>query len=153
MKRSLPLLLLVLILPAQALQFPYDEHAHAWDQVTKALAAGKRMHKSTLIFFGANWCTDCLALDESLHNSKNSTLIAKYFEVVKVDVGNFDRNLELSQAYGDPIQEGIPAVVVVSPDGQVRYTTKAGELENARKISDQGIYDFFAKVTGAKAPH
>ncbi|AXI83519.1 thioredoxin family protein [Xylella taiwanensis] len=153
MKRWLPLLLLVLILPAQALDLPYDEHADAWAQVTKALAAGKLTHKSTLIFFGANWCTDCRALDKSLHNPKNAALIAKHFEVVKIDVGNFDRNLELSQAYGDPIQDGIPAVVVVNPDGQVHYTTKAGELANARKMSDQGIYDFFARVTGMRASH
>lgn len=26
------------------------------------------------------------------------------------------------------------------------YTTKAGELANARKMSDEGIYDFFSKV-------
>ncbi|AAO28893.1 thioredoxin fold domain-containing protein [Xylella fastidiosa subsp. fastidiosa] len=147
MKRWLPLLLIVLILQAQALNLPYDEHADAWTQVKKALAAGKRTHKPTLLVFGANWCTDCRALDKSLRNQKNTALIAKHFEVVKIDVGNFDRNLELSQAYGDPIQDGIPAVVVVNSDGKVRYTTKGGELANARKMSDQGIYDFFAKIT------
>ncbi len=98
----------MLILPAQALNLPYDEHADAWTQVKKALAAGKRTHKPTLLVFGANWCTDCRALDKSLRNQKNTALIAKHFEVVKIDVGNFDRNLELSQAYGDPIQDGIP---------------------------------------------
>ncbi|MDS9991121.1 thioredoxin family protein, partial [Xylella fastidiosa] len=80
----LPLLLIVLILPAQALNLPYDEHADAWTQVKKALAAGKRTHKPTLLVFGANWCTDCRALDKSLRNQKNTALIAKHFEVVKI---------------------------------------------------------------------
>ncbi|MFT4246913.1 MAG: thioredoxin family protein [Pseudomonas sp.] len=146
MKKLLLICLLALAPLAQAVELPYDEHADAKAQVTRALAAGKRAHKPTLLVFGANWCGDCRALDKSLHTDKNAALIAQHFEVVKIDVGNFDRNLELSQAYGDPIQKGIPAAVVVSPDGKLVYTTKAGELANARKMSDEGIYDFFAKV-------
>lgn len=125
---------------------PYDEHADAQAQVKQALAAGKRAHKPTLLVFGANWCGDCRALDTSLHTERNAALVTQHFEVVKIDVGNFDRNLELDQAYGHPIAKGIPAAVVVSPEGKVIYATKAGELANARKMSDQGIYDFFAKV-------
>lgn len=146
MKKLLLISLLALAPLAQAIDLPYDEHADAQAQVTQALAAGKRAHKPTLLVFGANWCGDCRALDASLHTARNAALIAQHFEVVKIDVGNFDRNLELSQAYGDPIQKGIPAAVVVSPQGQVVYTTKAGELANARKMSDDGIYAFFARV-------
>ncbi|WP_284568260.1 hypothetical protein [Xanthomonas graminis] len=76
-----------------------------------------------------------------------------HFEVVKIDVGNFDHNLELSQTYGDPIQKGIPAAVVVGADGKPGYTTKASELANARKMRDAGIEDFFAKVAGVPAGH
>lgn len=151
MKKLLLASLLALAPLAQAVDLPYDEHADAQAQVTQALAAGKRAHKPTLLVFGANWCGDCRALDKSLHTEKNAALIAQHFEVVKIDVGNFDRNLELSQAYGDPIQKGIPAAVVVSPDGKVAYTTKAGELANARRMSDDGIYAFFARV--AKPAH
>ena len=146
MNKLLLAFLLVLAPLAQAVDLPYDEHADAQAQVAQALAAGKRAHKPTLLVFGANWCGDCRALDKSLHTAKNAALIAQHFEVVKIDVGNFDRNLALSQAYGDPIQKGIPAAVVVSPQGQVVYTTKAGELANARKMSDDGIYAFFARV-------
>ncbi|MFT4198054.1 MAG: thioredoxin family protein [Pseudoxanthomonas sp.] len=146
MKKLLLFCLLALAPLAQAGDLPYDEHADAQAQVRQALAAGKRAHKPTLLIFGANWCGDCRALDASLHTEKNAALIARRFEVVKVDVGNWDRNQDLSHAYGDPIAKGIPAAVVVSPAGKVVYTTQAGELANARKMSDQGIYDFFAKV-------
>jgi thiol:disulfide interchange protein len=146
MNKLLLISLLALAPLAQALDLPYDDHADAKTQVTQALAAGKHAHKPTLLVFGANWCGDCRALDKSLHTEKNAALIAQHFEVVKIDVGNFDHNLDVSQAYGDPIQKGIPAAVVVSPQGKVVYTTKAGELANARKMSDDGIYEFFAKV-------
>ncbi|PPU78464.1 MULTISPECIES: thioredoxin family protein [Xanthomonas] len=134
---------------AQALDLPYDEHANADAQLRAALAAGKKAHKPTLVIFGANWCHDCRALDAALHTARNAPLIDKSFVVVKVDVGNFDRNLALSQRYGDPIQKGIPAAVVISPTGTLVYTTRAGELANARKMSDDGIYQFFDHVAHA----
>jgi thioredoxin 1 len=146
MKRLWLIALLALAPLAQALDLPYDEHADAQAQVQQALAAGKRAHKPTLLVFGANWCGDCRALDASLHTPKNAALMAGHFEVVKVDVGNWDHNLDVVNAYGNPIAKGIPAAVVVSPDGKVVYTTKAGELANARKMSDDGIYAFFDKV-------
>jgi len=80
-------------------------------------------------------------------------LIGKSFVVVKVDVGNFDHNLEISQRYGDPIQNGIPAAVVISPAGQLLYTTRAGELANAHKINDDDIYQFFDQVAHAHHAH
>jgi thiol-disulfide isomerase/thioredoxin len=153
MKRWLLLSLLTVVPLAHALDLPYDAAADAKAQVRQALAAGKKAHKPTLLIFGANWCGDCRALDASLHTAKNAALVEAHFEVVKIDVGNFDHNLELSQAYGDPIQKGIPAAVVVGADGKTLYTTKAGELANARKMSDQGIYDFFAKVAAVPAGH
>ncbi|UXA51500.1 thioredoxin family protein [Xanthomonas prunicola] len=149
MRTWLLLCLLAIIPLAQAVEMPYDEHADAGAQLRAALAAGKTAHKPTLVIFGANWCQDCRALDASLHTPKNAPLISTSFVVVKVDVGNFDRNLDISQRYGNPIQNGIPAAVVVSPTGKLLYTTRAGELANARKISDDGIYRFFDHVAHA----
>lgn len=151
MKKMVLLLSLLALVPlAQALELPYDVHADAKAQVKQALAIGHKTHKPTLLIFGANWCGDCRALDASLHTEKNAALIAQHFEVVKVDVGNWDHNLDVANAYGNPIEKGIPAAVVVSPEGQMVYTTKLGELANARKMSDEGIYDFFVKAAGIK---
>ena len=102
-----------------------------------------------LLVFGANWCGDCRALDQALHGSSGPLIDGK-FEVVKIDVGNFDKNLDIDARYGHPIGNGIPAVVVVDASNKILYSTKGGELANARKMGDQGIYDFLvAKV----APH
>jgi protein disulfide-isomerase len=81
-----------------------------------------------------------------MQRGKSADLIAKEFEVVKVDVGNFDRNLDLAARFGNPIAKGIPAAVVLSPAGQVMYATKAGELADARRMSDSGVYDFFKRA-------
>lgn len=124
---------------------PYDETADAQAAVSKALAQAKAGKKNVLVLFGANWCKDCLELDQSLQG-QSAALIAKQFVLVKVDVGQFDKNLSLANAYGNPIKKGIPAAVVLTPDNTVLYATKGGELSNARKMSEQGVYDFFHQI-------
>ncbi|HEY9103379.1 thioredoxin family protein [Chitinimonas sp.] len=132
--------------PAAAAEQPYDEAADAKQAVKQALITGRKANKPVLLVFGANWCKDCRALDKALKSDKNAKLIAKSFEVVKIDVGRFDRNLDLDTVYGNPIKKGIPAAVVLAPDQRVLYATKAGELADARSMSEEGIYDFFRDV-------
>lgn len=132
-----------------AADWPYDEKADASADVQRALAAATADHRDVLLVFGANWCGDCRALDKAMHGS-SQRLIAGKFHVVKIDVGNFDKNLDLAQRYGNPIGKGIPAVVVLRADDHVIYSTKGGELADARKMGEQGIYDFLSqKVASA----
>jgi thioredoxin 1 len=132
-----------------AAPLPYDESADARAQVQAALVAARAHDGKVLVIFGANWCEDCRVLDQALKGDKSARLLADQFSVVKVDVGRFDRNLDVSAAYGNPIKKGIPAAVVLSADNQVLYATRAGELANARRMSETGIYDFFVGVTAA----
>src|SRR5882757_6614097 len=143
---------LALVGGAIAAGLPYDDTANAKADVEQALATAGTTKRSVLVIFGANWCEDCRALDASLKSTKNSELVAREFVVVKVDVGNFDRNLDLAAQYGNPIKTGIPAAVVLSPSNQVLYATRAGELSNARRMSETGVYDFFhSMISSTKA--
>lgn len=143
-----PLLLLLSLFGslAGAAALPYDESADAKAAVGQALSAAGGDRRPVLVIFGANWCEDCRALDQALKSGRNAELIAGAFRVVKVDVGRFDRNLDLDRTYGDPIRKGIPAAVVLSADDRVLYATKAGELANARRMSETGIFTFFQDV-------
>jgi thioredoxin 1 len=130
-----------------AASLPYDESADAKRVVQQALTAAKVSNVPVLVILGANWCEDCRALDTALKSGKSSELLTREFKVVKVDVGNFDRNLDLVASYGNPIAKGIPAAVILSPSGQVLYATKAGELADARRMSEAGVYEFFKRVS------
>jgi len=152
MRRFIALLGLVVAMVGVAAPLPYDEAADAKAAVRQALVAAKASKVPVLVILGANWCEDCRALDQALKSGRNAQLLADEFKVVKVDVGNFDRNLDLVAAYGNPIKQGIPAAVVLSPDNAVLYATRAGELADARRMSEIGIYEFFKRVTAqAKA--
>lgn len=125
----------------------YDEGADAKAAIQATLADAAKAKVPVLVVFGANWCGDCRMLDNSFKHGPSAPLIAKSFKVVKVDVGRFDRNVDIADAYRVPLKKGIPAVAVLSPQGKLLYATEGGELADARKMGDQGVYDFFTRVT------
>jgi len=156
MRRALSkLLTLLALLPAGlAIAQPapvYDEVADAQADVQRALTDAALARVPVLLVFGANWCGDCKVLDLAFKSGAAAPLIQRNFRVVKVNVGRFDRNLDLADRYGVPLKRGIPAVAVLSPQGMALYATRAGELADARTMGDTGIHDFFARLA-ADAP-
>lgn len=125
----------------------YDEAADAKAAIRASLAEAAPAKLPVLVVFGANWCGDCRMLDATFKTGPSAPLIAKHFKVVKVDVGRFDRNVDIAESYHVPLKKGIPAVAVLSPEGKLLYATEGGELADARKMGDQGVYDFFSRVT------
>jgi thioredoxin 1 len=155
--RSFPSLLVSAALAAllcaasPAAELPYDEHANASEQIGQALLAAQAAHKNVLLVFGANWCPDCRVLDLALHG-KDATSISDRFVIVKVDVGNFDKNLDLVKRYGVPLRKGIPAAALVSGEDKLLYVTKAGELAAAHRMAEPAIVDFFTRMVADAAP-
>jgi protein disulfide-isomerase len=138
-------------LAASAAPLPYDPSADAHAALEHGIGEARSEGKYVLIVFGANWCEDCRDLDKAMRGT-SAPLIASRFVVVKVDVGNFNRNLELAQRYGNPIAKGIPAAVVVTPAEEILYATRGGELADARRMGTKGIYAFFARILGQYRP-
>lgn len=99
---------------------PYDETADAKADLAHALAAGRETGKKVVAVFGANWCPDCRRLDKEIYDNNGELGDRKYI-IVKVDVGNFDKNIDLARQYGDPIKKGIPGAVVITPDNKIVY--------------------------------
>ncbi|MBL8510144.1 MAG: thioredoxin family protein [Betaproteobacteria bacterium] len=129
-----------------AAPLPYNEAADAKAEIQAALAEAQKAKVPVLVVFGANWCGDCKVLDMAFKSEPNASLIDKSFKVVKVNVGRLDQNVDIAEAYGVPLKKGIPAVAVLAAGGKVVYATRAGELADARKMGENGIYDFFVKV-------
>ena len=140
------LLLTTALVVIAATTEPYDEKADAKAEIATALSDSAQQKLPVLVVFGANWCPDCRILDTTLKSGSSAALIRKHFRVVKVDVGKFDRNLDIAERYGVPLKKGIPAVAVLSAEGKALYATRAGELADARAMGERGIYEFFAKV-------
>jgi protein disulfide-isomerase len=142
--RFLPLVLLAGATIA-ADQPPYDEKADSHRQITTAIAEASKANKNVVLVFGANWCGDCRALDTQMHKEELAALIATNYEVVKVDVGRFDKNRDIGEKYHVPLKHGIPALAVLDPGGNLLYAMDQGQFSDARHMSYESIKEFFVK--------
>jgi thioredoxin 1 len=127
----------------------YDETADARLDIKQALSQAAVSNTPVIIVFGANWCGDCKMLDRTMKNGASAALISHDFTVVKINVGHFDKNVDVAKSYGVPLDKGIPAIAIVSAKNDILYATHEGELANARKMGDTGVYEFFKRVTAS----
>ena len=118
-----------------------DTKAEIAEAVKKASGAGKRV----LVVFGGNWCYDCHVLDEALHSPEISPTMEKSFELVHMDIGQMDKNLEIAKQYDVPLDRGVPAIAVLEGDGKPLFSQKRGEFEAARSMAPEDILEFLNK--------
>ncbi len=113
----------------------YDPNADAKAASDSALARARAEHKLVLVDLGGDWCLDCVVLDRLFQDETVAAYLAAHYQVVRVDIGRFDRNLDIDQKYGHPIEGGVPAAVVLNRKGKVVMATRNGALESARRMT------------------
>ena len=74
--------------------FPAPESAES--DIAAALHSAAASHKRVVLDFGGDWCVDCQVLDIFLHDAANRPILEANYVLVHVNVGQLDRNLELS---------------------------------------------------------
>jgi thiol:disulfide interchange protein len=125
---------------------PYDEHADPRADLNRALERARADNKHVLVVFGANWCPDCRSLAVKMASGSLAKLVAERYVVTKVDIGRFDRNLDLARQLGNPIRKGIPAVAVLASDGRLIRATDGGELASAKGMGDRKVLEVFENL-------
>ena len=123
----------------------YDENANIKQEIADAVAMASRTDKNIALIFGANWCSDCHALDVAMHTFPLAGLISKNYVVVKIDVGRFDKNLDVAEKYGVPLSLGIPAIAVLDAHGKLLYAQRKGQFESAGCLPYGDFQAFFEK--------
>ncbi|WP_293903351.1 thioredoxin family protein [Phenylobacterium sp.] len=132
------------------LPYPYDEKADASAAVDRAIARAKATHKLVLIDMGGNWCGDCRILAATLELPEMKAFMARHYEMVSVDVGRMDKNLQVPARYGITERlEGVPAVLIVDPQTGRQLVSKAqvADLADARHMTPQDLANWLAKYT------
>jgi thiol-disulfide isomerase/thioredoxin len=124
---------------------PYDETADADRAVDAALARAARDHKRVLIDLGGNWCADCRILAGIMDLPEVAAFLNAHYEIVSVDVGRFNKNLQIPARYGITQRlEGVPSVLIVTPDGKLVDRDHIAALADARSMTPQAIADWLA---------
>jgi thiol-disulfide isomerase/thioredoxin len=132
------------------LPYPYDESQSAKavdDAVAKARARALKRKRLLLVDLGGNWCGDCRILAGTLERPEVKAFVERHFEFVAVDVGRFDKNLQVPAAYGITYRlNGVPALLVVDPRSN-RLLDKGREsaLQDARSMTPQALVDWLAQ--------
>jgi thiol:disulfide interchange protein len=124
---------------------PYDPTADARQDIVAAKARAAADGKMVMITFGANWCPDCLTLHKNLEAPGTREYAREKFEMVNVDVGEFDKNAAVARELGVTVN-GIPLAVFFSSDGRPICDTQSGELEPSRHYTSRQILDFLREV-------
>ena len=123
----------------------YPAAADAKKEIIEAIRAAAATHKRVLVVFGANWCYDCHVLEAAFHSPEISPTVEKSFELVHVDIGQADKNLDIAKQYDVPLDRGVPAIAVLGNDGKLLFSQKRGEFEATRSMAPEDILDFLNK--------
>jgi thioredoxin 1 len=123
----------------------YPADADANKEIAEALAAAAKSHKRVLLIFGGNWCYDCHVLDEAFHAPEIAPTVKRNFVVAHIDIGEYNKNLDLAKKYEIPLERGVPAAAVLSSDGKLLVSQKNQEFEKAQSMAPEDILAFLNK--------
>jgi thiol-disulfide isomerase/thioredoxin len=127
---------------------PYDTNADATAVVDAAFARAGKNGKRVLIDLGGNWCGDCLVLANLMQLPEMKRFLAAHFEIVKIDIGRYDKNLQIPARFGvtDRLKTGgVPSIIIAEPDGTFVNRNDISALEDARHMTPQAIADWLAQ--------
>lgn len=129
---------------------PFDESRNAMMDVDAALAAASISGRNILLVLGANWCHDSRGLAANFERPELAAVIEDNYELVWVDVGRRDRNLDIAARFGVFEVLGTPTVLIVSPDGNLLNVDSVHDWRNAASISYDETLAYFQDFTPKK---
>jgi thiol-disulfide isomerase/thioredoxin len=130
------------------LKAPYDEKADADAVVAAAFERAKKNHKLVMLDLGGNWCPDCIILANAMQLPAMKNFMAAHYEFASVDVGRFDKNLQVPARFGFTKRlEGVPTIIVATPDGKLVNGGHVFALSNAREMTPQSLAEYLAEWT------
>jgi hypothetical protein len=123
--------------------YPAPEEAPA--EIVAALRAATKDHKRVILVFGGNWCYDCHVLDATFRSKQIAPLVNENYHVIHINVGDYDRNLDLAKKYDIPLEKGVPSLAILDPDGKLVVSQKKGEFESTTRIGPEDVVDFLKR--------
>ena len=124
---------------------PYLETVVSTQELQEFINKTIEQSKQPIVIFGANWCPDARLLEGVLQLPSVKSFIAKYANILHIDVGEYERNTDLFSFFDSVIKDGIPRVFVMDLSGQLINLETNDVMRKARELSTQEIFDYFQK--------
>ena len=136
----------VLITP---LPLPYDEKvvdSLALDEfIDMSISRGKQ----PVVIFGGNWCPDCRILEGTLAMPTIKKFLQQHYQVMHIDIGRYDRNMDLMDHLNIESKKGVPRVVILDLEKNIMNSSTSSEWTTARDRKQQEIYNYFQKFVSS----
>lgn len=127
----------------------YDGTDVSKDMLNNFITNTLNEEKQPLFLFGANWCPDAQCLDAILRLPTFESYLNDHFSIMRIDVGEYDRNMSLMEPLGLPSQEGIPRVIVLDLKGEPINLETNDRWRSARQSDPQDIFEYFQNLKRA----
>lgn len=135
----------------------YDEKSDGARQIMEARDQAKADNRRVLVMWGENRCEFCVHLNRLLHEDPSiKQLVETEFVWIKVDIGKFDKHIDLAQSYNVPLLEqgfGAPAFCVIDPVSNQSVAVIGGNAMVAKPMTMTHVFDektVFNFMNGAK---
>jgi thiol-disulfide isomerase/thioredoxin len=122
---------------------PFDETADAAAAVDAALALARHTDKRVIVVMGANWCHDSRGLAGWFAEPRFAAMLQDRYELVYVDVGQRDRNIDIVRRFRIEAIKGTPTVLVLSSSGDLLNRRSAPKWRNAASRKEDDIFAYF----------
>jgi thioredoxin-like negative regulator of GroEL len=123
---------------------PFDETRNAMADVDAALLAAAERNTKALLVLGADWCHDSRAFAAMLEKPALAALVAERFELVFVDVGRRDRNLDVARRFAVDDLKGTPTVLIVTAGGELRNRDSVSEWTSAASRTGEELLRYLS---------
>ena len=124
---------------------PYEEIKVTLNELREFIKKSVDQNKQSLVIFGANWCPDAKFLEAVMQLPTVENFLKKNVNVLNIDLGNYEINMELFNFFNSDIQDGIPRVFIMDNKGLNINLDSNDSLRKAREISAQEIFNYFQK--------
>lgn len=122
---------------------PFSAAHDAMADVDAALEAADEHGTKALLILGGNWCHDSRALAGKAQEEPLKSLLAENYELVWVDVGMRNRNLDVAERFGVMQIVNTPTVLVIGADEQLLNADSVRSLRDAHDRPVESIAAYF----------
>lgn len=122
----------------------YNPEADAAADIMEAVKTANENGKHVFLQIGGNWCGWCIKFHKFCKEDEEITKYVKEnFEIVKVNYGPKNKNLDVLEDLEYPQRFGFPVFVILDNSGQRLHTQDTGYLEEGKTYNKDKVLKFF----------
>ena len=125
------------------LPLPYNGVEYSPEQVNGFIDETIEQSKQPILIFGGNWCPDCRILDGTLQLPTIKKFMEEKYQIMHIDIGRYDKNMDLISYFGIPKEKGVPRVLVFNKNKIILNKESTKEWTTARDRVKQEVFDYF----------